>query len=368
MTTAIVNPGNANFNALPSNNKDQWKEQRLSTITATDAAKLWTSPTPATYRAIAESKEKTQNIPSTKAFEHGHEREPEIIRQVAEYLNLDSDLYQNELLWVNSKNSRYGATPDGFGADKDSTVFNGILLECKTHNTRMGGKSFEEVPHRGIRYFEKDEDGIYRETVTGEVLDGKIPELHEGQMRWQRVTAGGNVKGQKNWHYYATESHENFDPATFELTIIKVEFTDDELEEIIDAVEDYLAADKNYKVVSQELDDLILKHEEFSVLEKYFKEQKEAIKNQIRERTGAGVAEVAFELPVGKITSTYKISKALDKERLEKEHPGLIEKYTNVTESDRPVLNVTPGKSFKSQVKSDVYERYGFDATAREVK
>lgn len=368
MTAATFNPSNTHFNALPSDNKDQWKEQRLSTVTATDAAKLWTSPTPATYRAIAESKEKTQSIPSTKAFEHGHEREPEIIKQVAEYLDLDIDLYQNDLLWVNAQHPQHGATPDGFGTDAGTNDFNGVLLECKTHNTRMGGKSFEEVPHRGIRYFEKDEDGVYREVNTREVLDGSIPDLHNGQMRWQRVVAGGNVEGQKNWHYYATESHENFDPATFELTIIKVEFTDDELEDIVEAVEGYLAADKNYKIVSQELDGLILQHEEFIVLEKYYKDQKEAIKNKIRELTGAGVDEVAFELPVGKITSTYKISKTLDKVRLEADYPGLLEEYTEVTEGDRPDLRITPGKSFKSQVKKDVYEKYGLDATAKEVK
>lgn len=366
MTTATFNPSTKHFKALPSDNKEQWKEQRLSSITATDAAKLWTSPTPGTYRDIAASKEQTQNIPSTKAFEHGHEREPEIIKQVSEYLGVT--LYQNELLWVNTEHSQYGATPDGFGTDAGKNEFNGILMECKTHNTRMGGKSFEEVPNRGLRYFEKDEDGVYREVSTGEVLDGEIPELHVGQMRWQRVVAGGNVKGNKNWHYYATESHENFDPSTYELTIIKVEFTDDELEDITQAVEDYFATDKNYKIVSEELDNLMLQHEEFALLEKYYKEQKEAIKNQIREITGAGVIEVAYQTPVGKITSTYKITTKLDKKRLEQDHPGLLDKYTDAVESDRPELRVTPGKVFKTKVKDDVYAKYGLDDTAKEVK
>lgn len=366
MTTAAFNPSTKYFKALPSENKDQWKEQRLSSITATDAARLWSRPTPGTYRDIQASKEQTQNIPSTKAFEHGHEREPEIIKQVSELLGIT--LYQNELLWVNSDNSQYGATPDGFGTENEEDEFNGILMECKTHNTRMGGKSFDEVPNRGIRYFEKDKDGVYRETTTGEILDGEIPEMHVGQMRWQRVVAGGNVKGNKNWHYYATESHENFDPSTFELTIIKVEFSDDELDDIIQAVEDYFDTDKNYKVTSEKLDNLMLQHEEFALLEKYYKEQKEAIKNQIRELTNAGVMEVALQTPVGKITSTYKITKSLDKKKLEQDHPGLLEEYTNAVESDRPELRVTPGKPFKAKVKDEVFSKYGLDDTAKEVK
>ena len=152
------------------------------------------------------------------------------------------------------------------------------------------------------------------------------------------------------------------------MTIIKVEFSDDELDDIIQAVEDYFDADKNYKVVSEELDSLMLQHEEFALLEKYYKEQKESIKNKIRELTGAGVIEVALQTPTGKITSTYKITRSLDKKQLEMDHPGLLELYTDVVESDRPELRVTPGKAFKTKVKSEVYAKYGLDDTAKEVK
>lgn len=369
MTTQTPNPSNAHFKALASETKEEWKTQRLSTITATDAAKLWKSTSPGTIRDISASKEKPQDIGSNKAMEHGHEREPEIIAQVAETLGLE--LYQNELLWVNADRSQFGATPDGFGVDTDEDGekrFNGVLLECKTHNTRMGGKSFDELPNRGVRYFEKDKDGVYRETTTGEVFDGSIPELHEGQMRWQRVVAGGNVRGQENCHYYATESHENFDPTTFELTIVKVEFSNDDLAEVIEAVEEYFAADKNFQVISQQLDELILEHEEMAVLEKYYKAQKQAVANKVRELTGAGVTEVALQSPVGKITASYEVRKSLDTEGIEKAHPGLLEQFTTYAESDRPRVRITPSKGFKEQVKNDAFLKYGLDGGARKVK
>lgn len=360
-------PTNKHFTALRSANKQEWKQQRLFVLTATSAAKLYLRPTPATYRDILDNKRNPKDLGRNKAFDHGHEREPEIIKITAEKLGLN--LLQNEQLWVNAKDTRFGATPDGMGyknvpdekTGEEVPAFDGTLVECKTSNTRFGGKSFDDMERRPFRYFEKDDNGDYIETTTGEKFDGEIPEVYYGQMLWQRVVAGGNVRNQSNVTYYCMETHEDFDPNTYEISVLKVEFTKDEINDIIGEAEDFFNADTDFQKAKEELDKYIEIIGRAAAFKKYYEKEEEKAKNKIRELTGAGYSEQAYGSVQGKITASYEYRKTLDKEKVEKLHPGLLDECTYLKESSRPTLRITPSKDLEKKIEEDVNAQLGIN-------
>lgn len=363
--TTTFNPSNKHFTAIRSANKQEWKQQRLFVLTATSAAKLYLRPTPATYRDIIDDKRNPKELGRSKAFDHGHEREPEIIKITAEKLGLN--LLQNEQLWVNAKDTRFGATPDGMGyknvvdekKGEEVPTFDGTLVECKTSNTRFGGKSFEDMERRPFRYFEKDDNGDYIETTTGEKFDGEIPGIYYGQMLWQRVVAGGNVRNQSNVTYYCMETHEDFDPNTYEISVLKVEFTKDEINDIIGEAEDFFNSDTDFQEAQEELDKYIEIVGRAAAFKKHYEAEEEKAKNKIRELTGAGYAEQAYGSVQGKITASYEYRKTLDKEKVEKLHPGLLDECTYLKESSRPTLRITPSKDLKKKIAEDVNAQLG---------
>lgn len=357
-------PTGTKFTALHASTRGEWLSQRLYSLTATDAAKTWISPTPGTFRDIRESKRNPKNIGQTRAFLHGREREPEIIATAAKVVH--KNLVQNELLWSHTPDSRFAATPDGFGweyvevknkktGDMDEEpAFNGVLVECKTHNTRFGGKDYEELPVRAPRYFERDEEGIFRNVETNEPFDGHVPDLHIGQMMWQRVVAGGNIKSKNNATYYCVETHEDFNPETFELSILKFEFSDEELNDIIDSVNMFFDSDDQYKEAVAEIDEIIYAYGVASEFEKRWAVEKKRLQDRVREITGAGVEAMAYGSDAGKITASYSYRSKLNTNALEQEYPGLLDKFTEKVESDRPGLVITPTKATKAGISAQV--------------
>lgn len=333
------------FEVLQSNSEEEWLKQRTLTVTATDAARLFLRPHPGTIRDIRKEKENPAPIPSTPAMEHGHEREPEILRSLAEHLGLN--VFANDQLWTMREDSRFSATPDGFILDTpDASAPVAALVECKTTNARMGRHSYDAVPPRGIRYFEKDEFGDYRNVANNDAADGKIPAMHMGQMIAQAHVAGVRTV------YYCTESHCEFDPNTFELTIFKVDISEDDIEELRDAVEYYYDYEPNIIEASNEIDELIIHYQEMHVLESKYKREKEKIRNEIRRLTGAGVQEIAYGDGsfAGKITATWSEGTVLDKVSLEKHYPGLLDEYQIPKEYDKPTLVITASRDHKKAI------------------
>lgn len=291
---------NLPYTFVENNSQEQWLQQRSTAVTGTDVAKICVGGPIAKERLAKEKRSPSSPIPSTRAMEWGHEREPKIIAAINEHMG--TDLLPNTMLTLSKENTLYGCTPDAVSQD-----FTSAIAECKTHN------------------------GV----ITS------IPEAHEFQIRWNMFVTGAKVG------YYAVEEHVDYVPT--ELKIFVVAHDDAMIDYMLSEVDEFI---ENYWRVGQEqtdganpeLDELIDQYRDLADRKKALEQEEKELKDRVRTILGP-FNETSYLSEAGAVSASYpKPRLTMDTARMMQEVPEIVQEYGKYTESKLPTLRITPAK------------------------